>query len=172
MVKTLEEAQAIDWSVYPAVKILFQTTLDAREFEEVVRWIERESVSAARADTICYATKENQDAARALCADSEIDLVLVIGGRRSANTRHLWETCRELKPAYLVHTPDDLESEWLRGVSTVGITAGASTPDYAIDEIEARLRELAEVVTESGEATRTIGTRAQAGATSSGGRSS
>ena len=130
------------------------------------------AVAAARADTICYATKENQDAAWELCADSEVDLVLVIGGRRSANTRHLWETCRELKPAHLVHSPDDIEAEWLAGVSTVGITAGASTPDYAIDEIETRLMELAGVVGDPGGGTRITGTEAPGGATSAGGRSS
>ena len=91
---------------------------------------------ADTSDTLCYATKENQDAARELCADPEIDLILVIGGKQSANTRHLWEICREHKPSYLIQGPADLEPAWLEDVSTVGITAGASTPDYVIDEVE------------------------------------
>ena len=133
---TVEEAAAVDWSAYPGVKILYQTTLNADDYEDVTRYIESRCPGARRADTVCYATKENQDAARALTADPEIDLVLVIGGRASANTRHLWEICRAAKPSHLIQGPDDLRPEWLEGVSVIGVTAGASTPDYVIDEVE------------------------------------
>ncbi len=140
---TLEQARAIDWSRYPKVKVLYQTTLNAEEYEDVVRYVESQVAETARADTICYATKENQDAARALAADPEVGLVLVIGGRKSANTRHLWEICRDLKPSHLVHGREDLRPEWFEGVETVGVTAGASTPDYLIDEVEAEVLRLA-----------------------------
>ncbi len=140
VLSTLSEAAAVDWSRYPKVKILYQTTLNAAEFEDVARHIEERSVDATRADTICYATKENQDAARDLAADPEVEVILVIGGRRSANTRHLWEVCRALKPSYLVHDVEDLQPNWFDGVETVGVTAGASTPDYLIDEIEQAVR--------------------------------
>lgn len=142
---TIEEAAEIDWSRYETVKILYQTTLNAEEYEDVARYIESRCAGAERADTICYATKENQDAARELGRDPEIDLILVIGGRWSANTRHLWEICRELKPAYLVHGASEIERGWLEGVEAVGVTAGASTPDYMIDEVEERVIELAGV---------------------------
>jgi len=141
---TLEAAKQVDWAAYERIKILYQSTLNAEDFEEVVRYIESENAGATRADTICYATKENQDAARELAESSDIDLILVIGGKQSANTRHLWELCEPFKATYLVHSPDDLEAAWFDGVETVGITAGASTPDYLIDEIEARAAALAE----------------------------
>ena len=140
---TVEEAQVIDWGDYESVKILYQTTLNAEEYEDVASYIESHCAGAGRADTICYATKENQDAADVLGRDPEIDLILVLGGRWSANTRHLWEICRELKPAYLIHGPGDLQTEWFSPQTTVGITAGASTPDYVIDEIEELIIELA-----------------------------
>lgn len=143
VLKTREEAEQVDWSRYRAVKILYQTTLNAEEFEEVVQVIEAKARQSSRADTICYATKENQDAARELCGDPQVDLILVIGGKRSANTRHLWEICREHKPCHLIQGPDDLCSEWFESVGTVGITAGASTPDYVIDEVEAVIRQKA-----------------------------
>ncbi len=143
VVKTVEEARSIDWSGYPTVKVLYQSTLNSEDFEEVVRTIESLAREVSRADTICYATKENQDAVRELGGDPEVDLLLVIGGRQSANTRHLWETARELKPARLVHSIDEIEASWFEGVATVGVTAGASTPDYMIDEAEARIRALA-----------------------------
>lgn len=137
VLKTVEEAAKIDWSLFGAVKILYQTTLNAEDFEDVVQFIESRCAGVSRADTICYATKENQDAARDLCADPEIDLILIIGGKQSANTRHLWEICRELKPSYLIQGPADLRQEWFSEAALVGLTAGASTPDYAIDEVEA-----------------------------------
>jgi 4-hydroxy-3-methylbut-2-enyl diphosphate reductase len=93
IVHTLEQARAIDWSVYPAIRIFYQTTLNAADYEEVARHIETANPNSRRADTICYATKENQDAARELAGDPEVQLVLVVGGKHSANTRHLWEIC-------------------------------------------------------------------------------
>jgi len=72
-----------------------------------------------------------------------VQLILVIGGRHSANTRHLHEICAALKPARLIQGAADIDPAWLAGVACVGLTAGASTPDYVIAEIEARLHELA-----------------------------
>ncbi len=135
VLSTVAEARGVDWSVYPRVKVLYQTTLNAEEYEDVVRYLESRA-AVSRADTICYATKENQDAARALARDPEVDLILVVGGRQSANTRHLWEICGEVKPSYLVQGPGDLSDDWFAGARLVGITAGASTPDYVIDEVE------------------------------------
>ena len=136
VLKTITEAQTIDWGRYPAIKVLYQTTLNADDFDDVVQYIEAQTTGVSRADTICYATKENQDAARDLCADPEVDLILIIGGKQSANTRHLWEICRDHKPSYLIQGPDDLQSSWFERATTVGVTAGASTPDYVIDEVE------------------------------------
>ncbi len=139
IVSTIAAAETIDWSVYEKVKIVYQTTLNAEEFEDVVRAIERRARQADRADTICYATKENQDAARVLAHDPEIDVIVVIGGKKSANTKHLWDICRENKPSYLIQGADDLEPAWFKGAEVVGVTAGSSTPDYVIDEVEQRI---------------------------------
>jgi (E)-4-hydroxy-3-methyl-but-2-enyl pyrophosphate reductase len=139
IISTAAEAESIDWSRYPRLKIFYQTTLNAEEFEDVVQIIERRAAQVDRADTICYATKENQDAARVLAHDPDVDVIVVIGGKKSANTKHLWDICREKKPAYLVQGADDLESSWFDGASIVGVTAGASTPDYVIEEVEKRI---------------------------------
>ena len=72
-----------------------------------------------------------------------MQLILVIGGKHSANTRHLHEICARFKPSYLVQGAEDIDPAWLAGVACVGLTAGASTPDYVIDEVEQRLLELA-----------------------------
>ena len=66
------------------------------------------------------------------------DLVLVVGGKHSANTRHLHDICARFKPSYLVQGVVNIDPVWLRGAACVGLTAGASIPDYAIDEVEQR----------------------------------
>ena len=137
IVSTVAGAMAVDWSKYPKLKVFYQTTLNAEEFEDVVKTIESRVTTVERADTICYATKENQDAARVLATDPEVDVIIVIGGTKSANTKHLWEICRETKPSYLVQGADDLDAEWFKEAQVVGVTAGSSTPDYVIDEVEA-----------------------------------
>ncbi len=140
IIHTVEAAHAVDWSRYPKVKIFYQTTLNAEEYEDVVRAIEAANPNTSRADTICYATKENQEAARELATDPEVQLVFVIGGKHSANTRHLHDICAPYKPSHLVQGAEDIDPAWLPGVTCVGLTAGASTPDYVIDEVENRLK--------------------------------
>jgi (E)-4-hydroxy-3-methyl-but-2-enyl pyrophosphate reductase len=142
IVTTVDEAVAVDWSRYAKIKVFYQTTLNAEELEDVVQTIERRGPRVERADTICYATKQNQDAARRLAHDPDVDLIVVIGGTKSANTKHLWEICRESKPSYLVQGAGDLDPAWFANARVVGVTAGASTPDYVIDEVETRIAEL------------------------------
>ncbi|HEX3581602.1 MAG TPA: 4-hydroxy-3-methylbut-2-enyl diphosphate reductase [Thermoanaerobaculia bacterium] len=139
IVLTTDDVEKIDWSHYDKVKVFYQTTLNSEDFENVVKRIEARSKQVERADTICYATKQNQDAARVLADDPEIDVILVIGGKKSANTKHLWEICREAKPSYLVQGADDIDPQWFTSAEVVGVTAGASTPDYVIEEVERRI---------------------------------
>lgn len=92
-------------------------------------------------NTLCHATTGQQESAAALAAT--VDVMVVVGGRKSANTRHLKEVCEEQGTrAYHIEGPAELEAAWFGGVSRIGLTAGASTPDYSIDEVEARIREL------------------------------
>lgn len=139
IVSKIDEAETIDWSPYEKLKIFYQTTLNAEDFEDVVQAIERRASRVERGDTICYATKENQDAAKVLADDPEVDVIIVIGGKKSANTKHLWEICAESKRSYLIQGADDIDRQWLADASVVGLTAGSSTPDYVIDEVEQAL---------------------------------
>lgn len=92
-------------------------------------------------NTLCHATTGQQEAAAALAAT--VDVMVVVGGRKSANTRHLKEVCEEQGTrAYHIEGPDELDADWFQGANRIGLTAGASTPDYSIDEVEARIREL------------------------------
>jgi 4-hydroxy-3-methylbut-2-enyl diphosphate reductase len=143
VIATVVAAEAVDWSRYAKIKVFYQTTLNVEEFADVVQTIERSAAIVERADTVCYATKQNQDAARTLAHDPEVDVIIVIGGVMSANTKHLWEICRDAKPSYLVHGAEDLDAAWFRNAKVVGVTAGASTPEYVIDEVETRIAALA-----------------------------
>jgi 4-hydroxy-3-methylbut-2-enyl diphosphate reductase len=87
--------------------------------------------------TLCKVTQGQQEAALKLARETQ--LVIVIGGSNSANARHLVEMCSPLVETHLVETPDEVDTSWLAGKRRVGITAGASTPDEAVDALVARL---------------------------------
>ena len=92
-------------------------------------------------NTLCHATTAQQEAAAHLA--KLVEVVIVVGGKKSANTRHLTEVCEEQGArAYHVEGPDDIDGEWFAGTERIGLTAGASTPDYSIDQVESRIREL------------------------------
>jgi 4-hydroxy-3-methylbut-2-enyl diphosphate reductase len=136
----LADVKAFDWSKTPKVRIVFQTTLNADSFAEHVEEIRRRVAEARVADTICYATKENQVALRALCNDPTIEAIVVIGGRHSKNTKELAKIAEGFKPTYLIGTAADLDPQALAGIRKVGVTAGASTPDYDVESVLAKLR--------------------------------
>lgn len=136
----LEEVAAFPWEEHPRVKAVFQTTLNAEGFAEHVAEMRRRVPDLRVADTICYATKENQDALRALCADPTIDAIVVIGGRHSKNTKELVKIAEGTKRTIFVGTAADLRPEDFAGARKVGVTAGASTPDYDVEAVVERLR--------------------------------
>jgi 4-hydroxy-3-methylbut-2-enyl diphosphate reductase len=92
-------------------------------------------------DTLCHDIRQRQEAALSLAAG--VDLILVIGGHNSANTRHLVELCSAATSTYLVETAQEIEPAWIGGRRRIGITAGASTDEQTIKEVLARLEELA-----------------------------
>jgi len=94
------------------------------------------------ANTICDATTKRQEAS--LQVAREVDAMIVVGGHHSANTTRLAQICAETgTPTYHIETAAELQAEWVRGAARVGVTAGASTPDWVIEEVAARLRQLA-----------------------------
>ena len=136
----LDEVKDYDWSRHPRVKIVFQTTLNAERFAEHVQEIQRRVPDTRIADTICYATKENQDALRVLCNDPSIDAIVVIGGKFSKNTKELAKIAGEHKPTYLVGTAEELDPAALKGMKRIGVSAGASTPDYDVEAVIEKLK--------------------------------
>jgi len=123
------------------VAVVAQTTCIGADFERVVGALALRHKEVRAVNTICNDTEERQADARALAA--EVDAVVVVGGKNSANTRHLAEICREIQPrTWHVETEEELEPAWFEGCRTVGLSAGASTPDWVVEGVAAWLRKL------------------------------
>lgn len=123
------------------VAVLAQTTCIGAEFERVVGALAVRHKEVRAVNTICTDTDERQADARALAA--EVDAVVVVGGKNSANTRHLAEICRSIQPrTWHVETEVELRPEWFDGCRVVGISAGASTPDWVVEGVASWLRRL------------------------------
>lgn len=125
--------------------VLSQTTQSPDRFasfaQEVVAVLADKAVEVRIHNTICASTARHKESAREL--SREADIVLVVGGKASANTRHLTEVCASTgRPAYHIETKDDIDPTWFAGVSRVGITAGASTPDWVIAEVIQQIKQL------------------------------
>jgi 4-hydroxy-3-methylbut-2-enyl diphosphate reductase len=121
--------------------IVAQTTQSYGNFSEIVLRLLRVSKELKVFNTICSSTKERQDAARVLA--TRADVMIVVGGRNSANTTRLVSLCREAgKPTYHVEVVDEILPEWLQGARTVGVPAGASTPGWIIDAVVERLKSI------------------------------
>jgi 4-hydroxy-3-methylbut-2-enyl diphosphate reductase len=118
--------------------LIAQTTISSPEYEKIGAAIEAYFPALVRVNTICGATRDRQDALRELCG--KVQAVIIAGGRGSANTRRLLAiAAEEGLPAWLVETRADIPKE-VFGYSVVGLSAGASTPDYIIQDIEDALR--------------------------------
>ena len=116
------------------VGVVCQTTQPLEHLRTVVNALLERTQELKIFNTICEATLERQESALELAR--AVDVMLVVGGRNSANTRRLWELCREAGcDAYHIETKDELEPPWFEGKHEVGVTGGASTPHWIIDEI-------------------------------------
>jgi 4-hydroxy-3-methylbut-2-en-1-yl diphosphate reductase len=142
IVANVEEARAINIPEPDKVVVLTQTTLsvdDTREVVDVLKQRFPRIITPAKED-ICYATQNRQDAVKQLA--KLVDLVLVIGSANSENSNQLCKVARSLGvPAHLINDHHDIETAWLRNVKRVGITAGASAPDWLVQQAAAYFEE-------------------------------
>ncbi len=119
--------------------VVSQTTFNYNKFQYIVEIFEKKGYNVSVVNTICNATEERQQSARALAR--EADVMIVIGGKRSSNSKKLYEICcEECADTYFIQTLDDLHLELPKSVRLVGITAGASTPNKLIEEVQNYVR--------------------------------
>lgn len=136
VVSTVEELPAIKESI----ALVSQTTQNNVEFDRLSRHLRKRYTDVRVFDTICHATEERQRAARDTAR--KVGLMLVIGGRNSANTKRLNEICGEIVETHHIETAAELMRDWVTGKDIVGVTAGASTPDWVIEDIIRKVQAL------------------------------
>jgi len=133
-----------------ALAYVTQTTLSVDETRDTINALKKRFPSIVGPDVkdICYATQNRQQAVRDMC--DRIDLLLVVGAKNSSNSNRLREIGAEIGvPSYLIDDAKALKPEWLEGVGTVGITAGASAPEELVQELIRRLGDFGETSVES-----------------------
>lgn len=137
VVETAEDVEGVKFQY--RLGVVAQTTQSYSNFSEIVLKLLSLSKELKVFNTICHSTKERQDAARVLAG--QVDIMLVVGGRNSANTTRLVSVCRqEGKPTYHIEVADEIRPEWLKGATKVGVTAGASTPDWVVEGVIKKLK--------------------------------
>lgn len=132
-----DEQAACDFSVNSGfnICIVSQTTFNYNKFQELVEIIKQKGYDIIVLNTICDATNKRQVEAAEIA--SKVDAMLVIGSKNSSNTQKLYEICKtRCKDTYYIQTADDLQPSDLGSIESVGITAGASTPNNIIEEVQ------------------------------------
>ena len=142
----IQDGEELPKDLPSRVAVISQTTQSPERFSAFVSRLMNERVTEISElrliNTLCDVTSSQQHAARELA--NEVDLMVVIGGKASANTRHLVEVCQEEgTPAHHIETEAELLPEWFHGVERVGVTAGASTPDSAVETVVRRIQNMA-----------------------------
>jgi len=126
--------------------VVSQTTIKLQNLLDVADAVRSKAEGETQVvNTICSATRDRQDAARALAG--EVDAFYIIGGRHSSNSRKLLAVCAEqCAKSFLIETEDEINAEDLRGARQVGLTAGASTPNWLIEKVSGRLNEIGAMI--------------------------
>ena len=139
VLQTREEAENFTLKIGEKVCIVSQTTFNYNKFQELVEIIEKKGYDIIVLNTICNATEVRQKEAAEIAAN--VDAMIVIGGSHSSNTQKLFEICKkECENTYYIQTLDDLDFNQIWSIDNVGITAGASTPNNIIEEVQKNVR--------------------------------
>lgn len=139
VIRNAEDAEKFNISPEKEVCVVSQTTFNYNKFQELVEIFEKKRYDKVVLNTICSATEERQLEARQIAC--EADTMIVIGGRHSSNTQKLYEICRkECNNTYYIQTLVDLDTRPFQCIGCVGITAGASTPNNIIEEVQKHVR--------------------------------
>ena len=139
VISNQEEAQNFSLKVPKKICVVSQTTFNNKKFKELVEIIQKKGYDIIVLNTICNATQERQAEAREIAG--QVEAMIVIGGKTSSNTQKLFEICKkECENTCYIQTSRDLDLSKLRSINSVGITAGASTPNKIIEEVQKNVR--------------------------------
>jgi len=136
LVSEVADVDGLSFSAEQPLAYVTQTTLSLDDTRDIIAALMHKypHIEGPHVDDICYATQNRQMAVRALA--QQVDLVLVVGARNSSNSNRLREVAAsENKPAYLVQDQSEIDARWLQGVTSVGISSGASTPEVLVQGV-------------------------------------
>jgi 4-hydroxy-3-methylbut-2-enyl diphosphate reductase len=136
LVSDVQDVAHLEFSTTTPLAYVTQTTLSLDDTRDVIAALQRRypQIVGPAVDDICYATQNRQTAVKSMAA--QVDLVLIVGARNSSNSNRLREVAqRDGTPAYLVQDEHEIDPEWLCGVSRVGISSGASTPEVLVQAV-------------------------------------
>ncbi|WRO22965.1 bifunctional 4-hydroxy-3-methylbut-2-enyl diphosphate reductase/30S ribosomal protein S1 [Metallumcola ferriviriculae] len=140
VVETPEQAQGLDLHG-EKVAVIAQTTQPEENFRAAVEILKKQKNDLVVHNTICHATRERQEAASRLARS--VDLMVVVGGRNSANTKKLAKLCQATgTPTYHIEHAGELCAPWFQDIKRVGVTAGASTPEWIIEEVVEKMTDI------------------------------
>lgn len=133
IIKTIDDIEGIDFDEDARYCVVSQTTVDIDAYEKIVSKLNSILKDATMKNTICSATKERQLSAKNLA--KEVECMIVIGGKHSSNTQKLVNICKDVTNTFAIETKDELNKDELKNYNLIGITAGASTPDWIISDV-------------------------------------
>jgi 4-hydroxy-3-methylbut-2-enyl diphosphate reductase len=136
LVETPEDVARLELPPHDKLAVVTQTTLSVDEVQATIAALRERfpHMEMPKKEDICYATTNRQSAVKELAARS--DVVLVVGSRTSSNSNRLREVAESFGArAYLIMEPSDIDSSWLPGAATVGVTSGASTPERLVEDV-------------------------------------
>ncbi|MCH5250459.1 MAG: 4-hydroxy-3-methylbut-2-enyl diphosphate reductase [Lachnospiraceae bacterium] len=139
VIESIEEAEKFEYDGQKEICIVSQTTYNYNKFQDIVEIFTQKGYNVIVVNTICNATEVRQAEAAKIAA--QVDIMIVIGDNHSSNTRKLYEICmKECENTHFIQVLDDLHLDLTKSVRLVGITAGASTPNNIIEEVQNYVR--------------------------------
>ena len=133
IIKTLEDLESTNLDKNKKYCVVAQTTINIDLYNKILEALSNKLDNVIFNNTICSATKVRQEAAKEISSD--VDMMVVVGGKHSSNTQKLVQICQEYVPTLAIETVNELNPEDFKGFNKVGLTAGASTPDWIIEEV-------------------------------------
>jgi 4-hydroxy-3-methylbut-2-enyl diphosphate reductase len=136
LVESISDVETLDFPTGIDISYTTQTTLSVDDTKEIVESLQSKfsQIQSPKKSDICYATQNRQDSVKAIINNS--DMLLVLGSKNSSNSNRLREIAKKnKKPAYLIDGANDINPAWLKGINTIGITAGASAPEILVQEV-------------------------------------
>jgi len=140
LVESISDVEKLDFPTDIGISYTTQTTLSVDDTGEIVESLQSKfpQIQAPKKSDICYATQNRQDSVKAIINNS--DMLLVLGSKNSSNSNRLREIAeKNKKPAYLIDGATDINPAWLKGLDSIGITAGASAPEILVQEVVSHL---------------------------------